>query len=542
MIKKLLVLVILLLGSIPAFSQTVDTAWVRRYNGPGNDYDRARAIAIDAFGNVYVTGWSSDTLTFLDYATIKYSSNGDTAWVRRYNGPENGSDRAYAIAVDDSGNVYVTGYSYDSITWKDYATIKYDSNGNELWMKRYDGGAGDDQATSIKVDGSGNVYVTGGSGFDYATIKYSPKGDTAWVRRYCGPVWGCFAVDIAVDRSGNAYVTGISDSMKQDYATIKYDPNGNELWVARYNGPGNGDDNARAVAIDSSGNVYVTGYSYDSTTSKDYATIKYDSNGNELWVRRYNGPGNSDDDARAVAIDSWGNVYITGWSYGSGTYFDYATIKYYTNGGTAWIRTYNGTGNSDDYATALNIDAYGNVYVTGESRGSGTDYDYTTIKYDPDGNQLWEKKYNGPGDSSDYAYAITVDGSGNAYVTGESWGSGTGYDYATIKYSKKNEVKDETGNREKPSEFALSQNYPNPFNQSTKIEFTLSHSGFVSLNIYDLLGRKIRALVSENLSSGYKSVFWDGKDDSGKVIASGIYFYQLKIGDFSEGKRLVLLK
>ena len=94
----------------------------------------------------------------------------------------------------------------------------------------------------------------------------------------------------------------------------------------------------------------------------------------------------------------------------------------------------------------------------------------------------------------------------------------------------------------KISSFCLFQNYPNPFNQSTKIEFALAHSGFVTLNIYDLLGRKVRTLVSENLSSGHKSVLWDGKDNSGKEVASGIYFYQMKIGDFSEGKKLVLLK
>jgi hypothetical protein len=90
--------------------------------------------------------------------------------------------------------------------------------------------------------------------------------------------------------------------------------------------------------------------------------------------------------------------------------------------------------------------------------------------------------------------------------------------------------------------YTLYQNYPNPFNQSTKIEFTLPYPGFVSFNIYDLLGRKVRTLVSENLSSGYKSVVWDGKNDSGKEVASGIYFYRLKIGDFSEAKKLVLLK
>jgi hypothetical protein len=93
-----------------------------------------------------------------------------------------------------------------------------------------------------------------------------------------------------------------------------------------------------------------------------------------------------------------------------------------------------------------------------------------------------------------------------------------------------------------PGNFELSQNYPNPFNQATKIEFTLSKSGFVTLQIYDILGRKVRTLVSELQPSGNKSVFWDGKNDAGKDVASGIYFYQLRIGDFCEAKKMLLLK
>jgi flagellar hook assembly protein FlgD len=103
-------------------------------------------------------------------------------------------------------------------------------------------------------------------------------------------------------------------------------------------------------------------------------------------------------------------------------------------------------------------------------------------------------------------------------------------------------VRDETGGREEPSRFVLFQNHPNPFNQTTKIEFTLAKSGFVSLIICDLLGRKVRTLASEHLPSGYKSVLWDGKNDSGEDVASGIYFYQLGVRDYSETKTLVLLK
>ena len=136
---------------------------------------------------------------------------------------------------------------------------------------------------------------------------------------------------MAVDASGNVYVTGRSgDSGKwQDYATVKYDTNGNELWVARYDSPESDVGYASALAVDLLGNVYVTGDSYTSR-GDDYVTIKYDTNGNELWVKRYNGPGDLYDNARAIAVDPSGNIYVTGESDGNepGFDYDYATVKY----------------------------------------------------------------------------------------------------------------------------------------------------------------------------------------------------------------------
>ena len=597
--------------------------WLHRYNGPGNWLDEAQAIAVDASGNVYVTGESYGPGTYEDYATLKYYSNGDTAWVRRYNGPQNNWDWACDVAVDDSHNVYVTGASYGGGTDRDYVTVKYYPSGDIAWVRTYNGpGNSNDSASAIAVDSSGNVYVTGtcattpwpADGYSYATVKYYPNGDLAWVRIYSAPYnFPSYAHDIAVDNIGNIYVTGESFGVepwtyedyltikyypngdtawirryngplnspqnhdvawaiavdnscnvyvtgqshgdtwaeRADYATIKYDSSGNEIWVARYDGIGNWDDMAYAITVDDSGNVYVTGESNDLWTGQDYATIKYYPNGDTAWVRRYDGPDDSKDESYAIAVDDFGNVYVTGLSIGSGTGWDYATIKYDSNGTEVWVTRYNGTGNSADAAHAIAIDASGNVYVTGESYGAGLKKDYATIKYDANGNEMWVRIYDGPESESDAACAIAIDNSGSIYVTGGSYGTGTDKDYATIKYVQTgSDIKDETGSREKPVEFTLSQNYPNPFNQTTKIEFTLAKSGFVSLNIYDILGRKVRILVSERLSSGFKSVLWDGKNDSGNDVASGIYFYRIRVedpasggvGDFSETKKLVLLK
>ncbi|MGB2698520.1 MAG: SBBP repeat-containing protein, partial [Candidatus Zixiibacteriota bacterium] len=168
MLKRVLLLILLILWAAPLFAQSVDTAWVRRYNGPGNDWDAARAIVVNNSESIYVTGMSKGSGTDRDYATIKYNFNGDELWVRRYNGPGNYSDQAFAIVADNFGNVYVTGGSES-----DYVTIKYDSSGNEIWVRRYTPG---EVGMAIEVDGSENVYVTGLN----HTIKYDAQGNELW--------------------------------------------------------------------------------------------------------------------------------------------------------------------------------------------------------------------------------------------------------------------------------------------------------------------------------------------------------------------------
>ncbi|MEO0216878.1 MAG: SBBP repeat-containing protein, partial [candidate division WOR-3 bacterium] len=446
--RKFIFLFTLVSILIPILSsaQAPQELWVQRYNGTANYYDEANAIAVDRYGNVYVTGVSKGIGSGLDYVTIKYDIYGYMSWVARYNGPGNGDDRATAIAVDDEGNVYVTGESKASSGGFDYATIKYDTNGNQLWVARYDGPANsDDKAHAIAIDGNGNVYVTGESkgyntNLDYATVKYNSNGNQVWVKRYNGPIsYYDMAYAIAVDVNGNIYVTGESkgNGTCTDFATIKYDLNGNELWVKRYNGSANYYDSAYSIAVDNSGNVYVTGKSKNNSTYYDYATIKYDTNGNQKWIKTYNGTGNGDDIAYAVVLDSFGNVYVTGESKGSACADrDYATIKYDTNGNVLWIARYNGPANDDDSAFALATDGNNNIYVTGESKGNGTYKDYATIKYDTNGNQLWVVRYNGPVNKDDSANAIAVDERGYVYVTGRSEGSWTNIDYLTIKYGE----------------------------------------------------------------------------------------------------------
>jgi hypothetical protein len=416
--------------------------WTNIYNGPGNNTDVATGMTVDGSGNVLVTGLSMSSGNFHpDYATIKYSGAGVALWTNRYNGPANDDDIPRAVAVDGSGNVFVTGSSASSVTLNDYLTIKYSGAGVPLWTNRYNGpGSETDVANAMVVDGSGSVIVTGQSrGFasvDYATVKYSGTGLLLWTRRYNGPGnSNDTAHAVAVDGSGNVIVTGqshFSGASLFDQITIKYSGAGVALWTNRYNGPENSNDNANAVAVDSSGNVFVTGCAYSNASRDDYVTIKYSGAGVALWTNRYNGPANGSDYANRVAVDGNGNVLVSGRSAGASG-FDYATIKYSGAGVPLWTNRYNGPGNSTDEVYGLAVDGSGNVFVTGLTYGSGgTNSDFATIAYSSAGMSLWTNYYNGAANGDDRPTGLALDGSGSVFVAG--FGIGSDYDYVTLKY------------------------------------------------------------------------------------------------------------
>lgn len=446
--------------SILKYDQSGNLLWDKAYNGPVSSDDQLTNLKVDLQGNVYVCGRSAGASSGYDYATVKFNSAGMQQWVARYNGQSSSEDGATSLDLDAGGNLYVTGHSFSNTTFFDFATVKYNSSGNELWVRSVNGAENFyDKAVDIKIDSAGNSLVTGLSikasdgTTDIITVKYNSAGNILWQKTYDGPgELDDSPIGIETDKNGSAFVVANSYSYffrppppehyandngfcgTSDYLILNYSSSGDFVWETRYDGAGSGVDEATAIAVDSLGNCYVSGFSFDNTGNFDYATIKYNHTGVPIWVSRYDAAFQTDK-ATSVATDGSGNSYVTGSSRSASNGFDMLTIKNNTNGGQFWTARYNGPVNGDDHAVSILTDGSGNVYVAGYSDGTGSGKDYVTVKYNSSGSQLWASRYNGPGNSHDILSSMIIDAQGNVYVTGKSTGSGTSEDIATIKYN-----------------------------------------------------------------------------------------------------------
>jgi hypothetical protein len=271
-------------------------------------------------------------------------------------------------------------------------------------------------------------------------------GERLWTKRYNGV--GDYQDDpsaLGVSPDGaQVFVTGSSygSTNNLDYATVAYDSStGARPWATRYEGSGHFQDESQALGVSPDGaQVFVTGSSYGSTSSTDYATVAYDSStGAKLWAKRYNGPTNGEDGASALGVSPDGaEVFVTGYSQGS-TSGDYATVAYDSStGAKLWAKRYNGPANGGDSARALGVSTDGTrVFVTGDSGGSTSSTDYATVAYDAStGARLWATRYNGPANDHDFVSALGVSPDGaEVFVTGGSYGPNYYLDYATVAYS-----------------------------------------------------------------------------------------------------------
>ena len=516
--------------------------WLWAKSMTGIDYDYGRSIAVDALGNVYTTGNFYDTVDFdpggglyklisdfhhWDIFISKLDASGNFVWAKRMGGANN--DQGYSIALDDSGNVYTTGFFQGTADFDPGFGIfnlsgggmfisKLDSAGNFIWAKTIGINV---QGFSIALDASGNVYTTGrfsgtadfdpdssgtfnltsGGNNDIFISKLNNAGNFVWAKTIGGPniQLGRF---ITIDPSGNVYTTG-------DFrGTVDFDP-------------------------DSSANFYLTSNGYD-----DIFISKLDSTGNFLWAKTMGGI--NEDAGGSIAFDASGNVYTTG-SFratvdfdpdSSGTFFlstsspgefDIFISKLDSSGNFIWVKQMGGP--DDDGGISIVLDAAANIYTTGAYRatadfdpGAGTYFlnsfgIYTSYisKLDPSGNFVWAVSMGGT--NTDGSVSIALDASANVHVAGYFYSHSiafgnvvlinaisSGIFYTSDIFIAKLDNVTGIENVKHPDGISI---YPNPFTSEISITFTKQNINQATFTIKNILGQTVLTEQENNPSSPY---------------------------------------
>ena len=528
---------------VPAIAQ-VSLDWASRYSNTPGVTEVLNAMALDSSGAIYVAGYADGGNQANDVLIVKLNQAGDTVWTRRYDGPVGSYDQANGIAVDKRGYVYVTGstsirHTPGDFPNKDMLLIRYTPGGDTSWVRTSNGlGDNHDEGREVVLDDSGYVYVVGdvnATETDVAVVKYDSTGRGIW-----SFIWntGRDAInDIAVDRQGNVYLTGMTlvfPGPVDSIVTIKINAAGEKQWARTYPGMQNTAEGARSLCLDAAGNVYVTGVTHSGPpTYDDFITLKYSSTGDVIWAKTYNGPGSYVDIGSTIASDGLGSVYVAGMSYHGTVYGtqDYALVKYQAgNGDTVWARRYDGVYDHESPIAMVIDDAQG-IYLTGRSG-----YHVATVKFNAAGESQWSVRYTGGNYGQNYGMRIALDRSKKVYVGGFGAGNATGIDAFVLKYSQQSSsgVESEVA---MPGVFALCANFPNPFNPSTTIRYGLPNRSHVTLTVFNALGQQVSILQNGEQDAGYHDVRFDGEN-----LPSGVYFYRMTAGSFTETRRLTLLR
>jgi gliding motility-associated-like protein len=475
--------------------------WATFYGGD-DGWEGPMSVDTDNSGNVFVTGYTQSTNfpvqnagTFFQGTNagdvnafiLKFDNAGNRIWATYYGG--SGIDSGNSIATDNSGNVFLTGHTTSTdfpvqnagtffqgtfagggflLVGGDAFILKFDNAGNLLWATYY-GGNEDDSAYSIAIDNSGNVFVAGitlstnfpiqnagtffqwtygGGLYDAFILKFDNAGNLLWATYYGGSD-DDYGFSIATDNSGNVFVTGNTSSPNFpvqnagtffqgtlgggtfDVFILKFDNVGNLLWATYYGG--SWDDYGYSIAIDNSGNVFVTGWTASTNFPLQNAgtffqasnggglydafILKFDNAGNRLWATYYGGSGDETFGSYdIIAIDACGNVYL-GFETSSDPfphlqnscdtqYFDNTynggisdiLLSLFNNSGNLLWCTYLG-GDGDDFRCPLAVDANNNLFVSGEWVDSGSGVNTTTYPLtNPGGGAYYVPSFNGADD------------------------------------------------------------------------------------------------------------------------------------------------
>lgn len=404
----------------------------------------------DGLGNVYVAGATLNGAGNTDILLAKYNSAGVQLWIRQYAGSANGTDFAADLTVTNT-DAYLTGAVTNNTTTMlpDMITMKYKHDGTFQWATTYNGSANslDVSKSIIRDAANGNIYVTGTSynanyNADVAVIKYNASGVQQWANTYNHStnlddagfkvvLKGTTAITVsgAVTIGTNQYKYG-TFVCSQTNGSITATTIGTFVTTSSITAVSD-------FVTDASGNSIIVGSMYVAGQGDNMYVQKLGTTLVPAWTYTYNNASNLDDVAKVVQIDASGNVYITGYSAHATEGRNITTIKLNSSGVQQWLQTTNSSSNGNDEAADMAIDASSNIYIAGYIQSDINQADYYTAKYNSAGTKLWEVQTDGL-HLNDQITNIALDSLNNVIVTGQSEVTTGNFEFLTTKYVQKN--------------------------------------------------------------------------------------------------------
>ena len=523
--KKTCIFILLVLLNLGSAYTQVQLEWERRYNSSLNAEDDAYSIDIDSAGNSYVTGRSYNGSNY-DIVTLKYSQSGNQSWSRTFNGGPGLDDSPVKVKIDFQKNV-VTAGNTGNITSNKLILLKHSNDGTMLWSKIFYGPQNAPvYCGSMDIDLNGNIYTWNGSSESpngtFLLAKFNLAGDTLWTRKFKDTLnAGTYPKKVICADSG--YIYTLCHNSRFVFL-IKYDQSGNIIWVSRRINIVSSD-----FCINNRGDIFVTGSKYEGT-GRHFYTFKYNTEGILKWEATYS---EQFEEPYSVLADNEGNCYVTGNNVYSGNQI---IVKYDSAGNQLWIKKINSNLNGSTCISS--VDKSNNIYIANSMFVNSIRRIITLWKYNPAGSLIYSYQYLSPSNMEDMPFDMKISDNNIIYITGRSMASLSHFDFMTLKLSQPIGIN--TISTDVPESFSLSQNYPNPFNPSTKIKFEIPATSSVAqtfLSVYNVLGKQVAVLVNQNLQPDTYEVNWNAAD-----FPSGIYFYSLRAGDYSETRKMVLIK
>ena len=472
---------------------------------------------------------------------LTYAQN--AVWSGHYGGYYN--DGSYAVVPTADGGYYSVGSTYSLTKDHDIFLLRLDSIGDTIWTQTFGGSATDYGRDVVVTDDSGCIIVgstvsSGAGKEDLIVMSISSSGNLEWSKTYGGANsdegWS-----VRKTRDGNIIVCGTTSSSGAGYGDLwllKLTTSGDSIWAKTFGGAGGESGMSVREAFDGYIAVGSTG-SFGEGYSSIYA-VKTNLNGDSVWVKTFGGP--KSDIGFGVEISNLGDYIIAGatGSYGQG-YNDAYILDITPSGDVVWEKTYGGL--KDDRAYSVCTTPGGDLIVAGttESSGQGA-VDIYLLRLNPIGDLVWNKTFGGT--LSDYARSVAVDSKGNYILAGYSYSYTLGGSdlYLLAVSGDAPTAVEEIPTDNLPDGFLLEQNYPNPFNGATRIQFSIPRRESFSLTIYNLLGQQVRQWSEISHGPGLFVLEWDGTNERGEEVASGVYLYQFATRDYSSSKKMILVK